>query len=131
LVVVIVKLPDPTALWTSVRDALGWELAAAVVLNLLSVFLKVLRWQGLLATRAIAFPLRKAWSAFTAVLYIGLLTPGRIGDVLRVKYLRSATGASYADGLASIAVDRICDIYVLLGFVAFAVARFSEALLHD
>ncbi len=131
LVVVIVRLPDPTALWSHARAALGWELALAILLNLLSVLLKVLRWQSLLATRNIVFSLGKAWTAFTAVLYVGLLTPGRIGDVLRVKYLRSATGASYADGLASIAVDRICDIYVLLGFVAFAVARFSDALMHD
>jgi uncharacterized protein (TIRG00374 family) len=131
LIVVIAKLPDPAALWTHVQDALGWEVAAAVVLNLLAVLLKVVRWRGLLATRDIVYPLSKAWSAFTAVLYVGLLTPGRIGDVLRVRYLRAATGASYADGLASIAVDRISDIYVLLGFVAFGVARFSEALVHE
>jgi uncharacterized protein (TIRG00374 family) len=61
-------------------------------------------------------------------LYVGLLTPGRVGDILRVKYLRQDTGASYSDGLASIVVDRICDLYVLLGFVALGVASLSVAL---
>lgn len=131
LVLVIVKLPDRDALITQVSAAFGWELLLAVALNLVAIWLKVVRWRGLLATRQISYGFKPAWLAFTAVLYVGLLTPGRVGDVLRVKYLRAATGASYADGLASIAVDRICDIYVLLGFVAMGVARFSQALVGD
>ncbi len=131
LVVVILKLPDPARLLEVVSHAFGWQVALAIALNVLAIHFKVIRWRGLLATRRITYSLRKAWQAFTAVLYIGLLTPGRIGDVLRVRYLRADTGASYADGLASIAVDRICDVYVLLGFVSIAVARFSEALVGN
>ncbi len=131
LVVVVLKLPDRTALVHQVSAAFGWQLLAAMLLNALAVWCKVARWQRLLRTRNIIYPFRQAWVAFVAVLYVGLLTPGRIGDVLRVRYLRANTGASYADGLASIAVDRICDIYVLLGFVAIGVARFSQALIGD
>jgi hypothetical protein len=131
LLVVVVKLPDPAALWHQVSDAFGWELIVGVALNGVALVLKVDRWRRLLKTRDISYAFRDAWRAFTAVLYIGLLTPGRVGDVLRVKYLQKSTGASYADGLASIAVDRICDIYVLLGFVAVGIARFSEALAGD
>lgn len=131
LILVIVKLPDRQALISQVGAAFGWELLLAVALNLAALWLKVVRWRALLQTRRISYDFKAAWLAFTAVLYVGLLTPGRVGDVLRVKYLRANTGAGYADGLASIAVDRVCDLYVLLGFVALGVARFSQALVGD
>ncbi len=131
LIVVVVKLPDHSALAHQVGAAFGWQLVVAVLLNAAALWCKVQRWRGLLKTRGIRYSFRQAWVAFTAVLYVGLLTPGRIGDILRVRYLRANTGASYADGLASIAVDRICDIYVLLAFVAIGVARFSEALVGE
>lgn len=131
LLVVLIKVPDHAALWDQLRLAFGWELVLAIALNALAVLFKVVRWRALLATRGISYSFKRAWLAFTAVLYIGLLTPGRIGDVLRVKYLRHDAGVSYSDGLASIAVDRIADLYVLLAFVAIGVVRFSHALVGD
>jgi glycosyltransferase 2 family protein len=131
LIGVLYKLPDRGALWGQFQSALGWQLAVALLLNLLITYVKVLRWRRLLLTQSIDYPVGKAWTAFTAVLYVGLLTPGRVGDVLRIKYLRQDTGASYSDGLASIAVDRICDLYVLLGFVALGIATLSTALVGE
>jgi uncharacterized protein (TIRG00374 family) len=128
LIGVLLKLPDKSALWDEISGAMGWELALAIALNALITYFKVARWRALLATRGIAYPLAKAWSAFTAVLYVGLLTPGRVGDVLRIKYVRASAGASYADGLASIAVDRICDLYVLGAFVAVGLVRLGSSL---
>jgi glycosyltransferase 2 family protein len=128
LVGVLFKLPDKGALWREVQGAVGWELMLAVALNAAITYFKVARWRALLATRNIRYGFAPAWSAFTAVLYVGLLTPGRVGDVLRVKYVRATTGASYADGLASIAVDRICDLYVLVGFVALGSVRLGSSL---
>jgi hypothetical protein len=57
-----------------------------------------------------------------------MLTPGRVGDVLRIQYLRRERGAPYAEGLASVVVDRLCDLYVLGAFVAVAAVRFSSVI---
>ncbi|HEX2735051.1 MAG TPA: lysylphosphatidylglycerol synthase transmembrane domain-containing protein [Polyangiaceae bacterium] len=128
LLVVLYKLPDRRALWHELEQAVGWQLALAIALNGLITYFKVARWRALLKTRNIDYAFSKAWMAFTAVLYVGLLTPGRLGDVLRVRYVRATTGAPYSDGLASIAVDRICDLYVLVGFVALGMVRLGSAL---
>lgn len=128
LVVVILRIQDKAALWRVLAAADAWPLALALVLNLANIHLKVVRWDIFLRTRGIVYPLRRAWGAFLASLYVGMLTPGRVGDVLRVHYLRADLGVPYAEGLASVVIDRLCDVYVLLAFVAVGVARFSSVL---
>jgi uncharacterized membrane protein YbhN (UPF0104 family) len=128
LVLVIARMKDAGAVLDTFRSAAGWPLALAVALNLVSVHVKVVRWGVLLRTRGIAYPLRQAWTSFLASSYAGMLTPGRVGDALRAQYLRHDLGVPYAEGLASVAMDRICDLYVLAGFVAVAVVRFSSVV---
>jgi uncharacterized protein (TIRG00374 family) len=112
----------------AVRAASFWPLAGATLLNFANVHLKVIRWQVLLKTRGITYGTRRAWSAFLTSVYVGMLTPGRVGDVLRIQYLRHDRGVPYAEGLASIVMDRLCDLYVLAVFVAFGVIRYSPVI---
>jgi uncharacterized protein (TIRG00374 family) len=128
LVVLVARLDDPWALLASLRDSLGWELAVVLALNVLTIHAKVLRWRVLLLARGFDFPVRRAWVSFLASSYVGMLTPGRVGDVLRIQYLRRERGAPYAEGLASVVVDRLCDLYVLGAFVAVAAVRFSSVI---
>lgn len=115
-------------MWRGIAGANWMLLSAAVALNGLVVHLKVLRWRVLLARRGFGYPLGRAWLAFLASAYLGLLTPGRVGDVLRVKYLKRDMDVPYADGLASVVMDRFCDLYVLAAFVGAAAVHFAPAL---
>lgn len=128
LVLLILKIPDRDGLVRVLSSAALAPLAAATLLNLVNVYLKVVRWQVLLRTRGIHYPTRRAFPAFLSSVYIGMLTPGRVGDVLRVQYLRAELGAPYAEGLASIVMDRLCDLYVLAVFVAVGVVRYSPVI---
>lgn len=128
LVVVIVRIPDRAGMLRAIASASIWPLVVASLLNFVNVYLKVIRWQVLLRTRGIEYPTRRAFPAFLSSIYIGMLTPGRVGDVLRVQYLRAERGVSYAEGLASIVMDRLCDLYVLVVFVAVAVVRYSPVI---
>lgn len=108
------------------RDIL--PLAAAMLLGALSYYFKVLRWDVLLAARGHHYSRLRAWTSFLSSGYIGLLTPGRVGDLLRVQYLRHDLGIPYADGLALLTIDRLCDLYVLLAFACLGVALLGAAL---
>jgi hypothetical protein len=57
-----------------------------------------------------------------------LATPGRVGDALRIQYLKRDHAVGYADGLAVSIVDRLCDVYVLLAFVAIGVVHLAHAI---
>jgi hypothetical protein len=78
--------------------------------------------------RGIRYGARRAWVSFLTSLYLGLLTPGRIGDLLRAQYLRHDLDIPYAEGVASVVVDRLCDLYVLVVFVAVGCVRYAPVL---
>jgi glycosyltransferase 2 family protein len=128
LLAVLLRLDDGRQVLRVIADAAPWPLVAAVALNVVNIHLKVVRWDVLLRTRSIVYPIRKAWGAFLTSLYIGMLTPGRVGDVLRAQYLRHDLGVPWSEGIASVVMDRLCDLYVLAVFVAIGVLRFGSAL---
>jgi len=128
LVLVLVRLGDTGALARAlVRSAPG-PLLVAVALNALNLELKVARTQLLARLRGYRYSTRQAWRAMLPSLYLGMVTPGRVGDALRVQYLRHDLGVPYGEGLAMVVVDRLCDLYVLVGFVVLAAARFASVL---
>ncbi len=87
-----------------------------------------MRWQAILRVRGIHYGTGRAWVSSLTSTYLGLLTPGRVGDVLRAQYLRHEQGVPYAEGVASVVVDRLCDLYVLVVFVAVGAVRYAPVL---
>ena len=128
LVLVIARTRDRGAILHAVAAASAGPLIVAVALNLLNIHLKVVRWQAILRVRGIAYGTGRAWMAFLTSLYLGMLTPGRVGDVLRARYLRHDLGVPYSEGIASVVVDRLCDLYVLVVFVAVGAVRYAPVL---
>lgn len=130
LLALIVKLDaqDRTVVASALAGAAPSLVALAAVLNLLNIHLKVVRWEALLAVRGIAYPRKRAYAAFMSSLYVGMLTPGRVGDVLRVQYLQREAGVPYSEGLASVVADRFADLYVLAVFVGIAIAHYGRVL---
>ncbi|MBW2528310.1 MAG: flippase-like domain-containing protein [Deltaproteobacteria bacterium] len=126
LVIVLLRIDDPGTLFASWGHAALAPLAVAVLGNVLNNHFKVLRWRALLRARGYSYPLGRAWKTFMASVYVAMLTPGRVGDVLRIQYLRHDIGVPYSEGLAVIVMDRFCDMYVLLAFVAVGVAHFAS-----
>jgi uncharacterized membrane protein YbhN (UPF0104 family) len=128
LVLVVLRTPDPGAIVRTVAGASAWPLLLAVAVNVLNIHLKVVRWQAILRVRGIHYGTGRAWLAFLTSLYLGMLTPGRVGDVLRAQYLRRDLDVPYAEGVASVVVDRLCDLYVLVVFVAVGAVRYAPVL---
>ncbi|MCA9621145.1 MAG: flippase-like domain-containing protein [Myxococcales bacterium] len=131
LVLLLYRLGDPQAILDLLREAETRWLVLAIAANVGAVAFKVMRWQALLRARGVDYPFGRATAAFLSSLYVGMLTPGRVGDVLRIQYLRHDRGLTYAEGLASVVIDRLCDIYVLLAMVALGVTRLSRVLVGD
>ncbi|MFO0553717.1 MAG: lysylphosphatidylglycerol synthase transmembrane domain-containing protein [Polyangiaceae bacterium] len=128
LLVVILKLPDRAALLKGIASANPLWLGLAVLLNPINIHLKVIRWRILLRRRGIEYSVGRAWLAFLTSAYLAMLTPGRVGDVLRVQYLKRERDVPYAEGLASVVMDRFCDLYVLAGFVAVAAVHYAPII---
>jgi len=89
-------------------------LVMAILLNLPMVFLKSLRWQKLMRTQEIRYPIVKAYAAYWSSIFVGFLTPGRLGELVKTFHVSRDCGVSIGLGLASALVDRLFDLYALL-----------------
>jgi uncharacterized membrane protein YbhN (UPF0104 family) len=131
LIVVVARMDHRAEMLAVLANADAWPVALAILLNVVNVHAKVLRWGALLEARGIRYPRSRQYAAFLSSLFVGMLTPGRVGDVLRAQYLRRDLGVAYAEGLASVVVDRICDLYVLVVFAALGVVRYGSVVAGD
>lgn len=100
-----------------VLDQLGRSdfryLVPAVLLILPQVGLRALRWQRLLAQQGIQCPFSSALVFYFAAVYIGLITPGRIGELAKCFFLKQNRIAGVAQSLPSVVADRLLDLYVI------------------
>lgn len=131
LVVVLLRIDDPGLFGETLARTAWAPLAGAFALNALVLHLKIERWRILMRSRGYRYPLGRSYVAFLASAALGMVTPGRVGDALRVQYVRHEIDMPYAEGLAVVVMDRLCDMYVLLAFVAVGVTRFARVLSDD
>jgi uncharacterized protein (TIRG00374 family) len=131
LVAVVWSLDDKAALWRTVKEADWLLLGAAVAANVPIVHFKVVRWQKLLRACGYRYSLGRTYLAVLSSLYLGMVTPGRLGDALRIQYVKHDIGAPYTAGLAATLMDRFCDLYVLAALVALGTVHFASELSAD
>jgi hypothetical protein len=111
--------------WEEVRSALRGARPgplAAAVLALAGVYVvQGARWRWIARRQA-----RASTAAFVGLVVAGVgvnnVLPGRVGDLLRAHWLSRRTGTPRSRTLATVVVDRACDVFVLL---AFLIATFS------
>lgn len=111
---VLLARVDVTTLWGTIRDANPYLLAVAVLLNLPMVLLKALRWQALLGAQGIQYSVGNAYLAYLGSIFIGFLTPGRLGEFVRVMHVNRDCDVPIGQAFASVVADRLFDLYVLL-----------------
>ncbi|MCP4537684.1 MAG: flippase-like domain-containing protein [Chloroflexi bacterium] len=114
LVVVLVKADLGKALVVLVDVRLSL-LLLAIIANLPQLGLKALRWHFLLRMQGVSYKFKHAVLAYFASFYIGILTPGRLGEFVKAFYLKQETGITIGEAVSSVLVDRLFDLYALIG----------------
>lgn len=72
------------------------------------------RWRLLVrADRMCTLSLGRAWAIYATGFFLGVITPGRLGDLAKALYAERETGASLRRALAGTLADRLCDIGLL------------------
>lgn len=102
-------------------------LLAGLVLNLPLIILKTCRWRVLLGEAGIQLPLLTAARAYAAGIFIGCLTPGRLGEFIKAAYVKQNSGEASAKALPSVLIDRLYDLYFLLVLGLFGLFHYSQA----
>ncbi|MCP4601787.1 MAG: flippase-like domain-containing protein [Proteobacteria bacterium] len=121
---VILWKTDISELGTVLANANIELLSAAFCVSLLSIVCKAVRWNWMLATQGFKYPIHRALNVYLSGIYIGLATPGRLGELTRLLYLKRDFKASAGIGLSSVVLDRVFDLYALLAVGLIASIRF-------
>ena len=96
-------------------QGLHWGyLLLAIAANLPLFGLKAWRWQEMLKMQGIRYPWRDAFLAFVAGLFLGLITPGRVGEMTKALYLKQDRDVPVSVGLANVLMDRLFDLYTIM-----------------
>lgn len=80
------------------------------------LFLKSIRWNLLLRHEGCIYPTKSAFAVYMSSYTIGLLTPGRLGEIARLYYIREERNISFFNSFKTIVVDRIFDFAMLFWF---------------
>ena len=116
------KIGNLSSLLDLLLSAKPLPLIITAMLSCLILFIKVLRWTFLLKTQGYVYKLNKACIAVASSTFLGVVTPGRIGDLMRVQFIKKDLGIPYTLGLSVSIMDRLCDLYVLILFVVIGVS---------
>ena len=92
------------------------------------LFLKSVRWKVLLKAENCDYSIISSFFAYMSSYTIGLLTPGRIGEIARLYYVREDKGLSMFRSFKSIVTDRIFDLALLFWFGSAGLLFFYEVL---
>jgi len=106
-----------------------------LVLGLLMIFPQILikawRWHYLMKMQNITYPWKDAVTIYCAGMFIGTFTPGRLGELIKVQYLRNE-GYSFGRSLLSVFLDRCYDLGALLfvGYISivYFIQHFSKSI---
>lgn len=85
----------------------------SVAFIILAFILRVIRWQIILKD-TISLNFSKAFHPLMIGFMINCILPGRVGELARPAILKKETGVAMTTGLATVAVERIFDIFMMI-----------------
>jgi len=114
LLIVLLWQVDFGALARTMGQADWRFVIGAIALNVPMVLCKSLRWQALMRPQSIHYSTLNAYLAYFGSLFIGLLTPGRLGEFVKALHVSRDCNIPLARALSSVLVDRLYDLSMLL-----------------
>lgn len=124
--VYIILATGPSKIFGSIKNInLGLFFLALLVIPPL-VVLKAIKWQLIIKTYDVDYPLIKAIKAWIVGFAIGVITPGKVGDLSRSLYLKEDEGISLGRSLTTVVIDRLLDVSILVIWAIFGISVFMS-----
>jgi uncharacterized protein (TIRG00374 family) len=123
LIVVLITRLDLTQIWATLQTTDLLLLALAIAGFIPLILVKTIRWQALLRAQNLQMALWPAFLAYMGSLFIGYLTPGRLGEFVKALHVSRDCDVSIARGFSSVLADRLFDLYALLFVGCLALPR--------
>ncbi len=120
LIAAILLSVDVNALWGVLRRASPWYLAGALVVSMLGVLVRGVRWQILVQDQGVSASLRELTGLwFISFLFTNLLPSGIGGDAVKAYELSRSTKQG-AQVVSTVLVDRFMGLFALQAIALIA-----------
>lgn len=116
LLIIIILRYDWQKFYLVFKEIRPLSIAMASFLNLFRLFIETLRWDSLLRIQKIKYKLREAFLTVMSSAYVGIVTPGRIGNFIRIFYLENDLGISVGVAMSSVIMDKLIELVTLIFF---------------
>jgi uncharacterized membrane protein YbhN (UPF0104 family) len=113
---------DTAAAGRAMSGANIWLLLLALLVLIASNACKAVRWHAFVSRSGVRITLRESWEMYATGLFLGVITPGKIGELGRAGFLRQR-GMPLPDAVKLTVIDRLTDVAVigLLGLLSLGV----------
>lgn len=95
------------------------QLLIVSLLFLIPALVKSIRWILILKPISKNIPSLSIFTYYFGGLFWGSITPGHIGELIKIKYLKEHT--NYSEAIVLVLIDRLLDIITLLGLSVFGI----------
>lgn len=112
--IVLLRLPKSQEA-TLVHIDLRW-LGFCMLLTVLQLLLEAFVWQLLLSSQRIRHPYPKTLLSYLASQYLGLVTPGHVGEFLAAGYISTETGITFGYALSSVVMKKVLAWVTIVSF---------------
>lgn len=118
---------------TTIKNLINfkWEyLIIYAILTILMLVFKSIRWQTILIKQEIDYQMKKVYAINTLTTFLGMITPGRIGELSKVIYLQEDK-IPFSKSIVSVLIDRAYDLIILMVFGVVAFFFFANLLMES
>ena len=122
--IVLLRLPRSHDVQLA-RIDLRW-LGFCMLLTILQLLLEAFVWQALLSTQRIRYPYPKTLLTYLSSQYLGLVTPGHVGEFLAAGYISVDTGITFGYALSSIVMKKALAWATTVGFGVWGLQLLSQ-----
>jgi uncharacterized protein (TIRG00374 family) len=128
LVVLLIRI-DIGQIYKNFNEIDLTKALAAVFLLFPLIALKSIRWQVVLYVQGIRYSFVAAFLVYFASMFVGILTPGRLGEFSKAIYISRERGVSSGRAFSGVLADRLFDLYTVffISMIAIVDLFFSRS----
>jgi uncharacterized protein (TIRG00374 family) len=93
--------------------------------TLVILIIRGFRWQVILRMVGIPYTLWRSTAVWSIGFFAAAITPGKVGDAIRVFYVSKETGKNYGESFLTVFIDRLMDVITVVLFGMVTIILFS------
>ncbi len=101
-------------------------LGVCMLLTLLQLFIDAFVWHWLMAIQRIRLSLLDTLVNYLSSQYLGLVTPGHVGEFLAAGYVTAGTGITFGYALSSVVMKKLLSWVSIIGFGVWGLQHLAE-----